>query len=192
MSNRKLTIKQENFCLAYVDPKGANGNASEAYRCAFNTSRMKPATINRKATELMQNGMITARIAQLRINVIQRAEIDASYVLRRLVEIDEMDVADILNADCSLLPISEWPKVWRQYLSGMDILEIGSSDNPIGVLKKIKWPDKLKNLELLGKHLQVGAFVERVDVTSKGESVAPKNYVVDASTIEGLAKLLEG
>ena len=140
----------------------------------------------------MQNGAITGRIAQLRINVIQRAEIDASYVLRRLVEIDEMDVADILNADCSLLPISEWPKVWRQYLSGMDILEIGSSDNPIGVLKKIKWPDKLKNLELLGKHLQVGAFVEKVDVTSKGESVAPKNYVVDASTIKGLAKLLEG
>ena len=26
------------------------------------------------------------------------------------------------------------------------------------MLKKIKWPDKVKNLELLGKHVDVNAF----------------------------------
>ena len=30
------------------------------------------------------------------------------------------------------------------------------------MLKKIKWPDKLKNLELLGKHVNVQAFKEQV------------------------------
>lgn len=31
-----------------------------------------------------------------------------------------------------------------------------------GLLKKIKWPDKIKNLELLGKHVTVQAFREQV------------------------------
>ncbi|STU63700.1 Uncharacterised protein [Klebsiella pneumoniae subsp. ozaenae] len=26
------------------------------------------------------------------------------------------------------------------------------------ILKKIKWPDKVKNLELIGKHVDVNAF----------------------------------
>ncbi len=30
------------------------------------------------------------------------------------------------------------------------------------MLKKIKWPDKIKNLEMLGKHVAVQAFRERV------------------------------
>lgn len=31
------------------------------------------------------------------------------------------------------------------------------------ILKKIKWPDKVKNLELLGKHISVQAFKEQID-----------------------------
>lgn len=42
----ELTIKQEkNFCLYHVE----TGNASEAYRRAYNTDGMKPETINRRA-----------------------------------------------------------------------------------------------------------------------------------------------
>jgi phage terminase small subunit len=40
-----LTVKQENFCLAYME----TGNASEAYRRAYNAGKMKPAVINVKA-----------------------------------------------------------------------------------------------------------------------------------------------
>ncbi len=32
------------------------------------------------------------------------------------------------------------------------------------ILKKIKWPDKVKNLELIGKHVDVMAFKERMEV----------------------------
>ncbi len=31
--------------------------------------------------------------------------------------------------------------------------------------KKIKWPDKVKNLELIGKHVDVNAFKERPEVS---------------------------
>lgn len=96
-----------------------------------------------------------------------RTQINADYVLNRLVEIDQMDVLDIMDDKMNLKPISEWPKVWRQYLSGFDVAEMfegrGEEREMIGILKKIKWPDKVKNLELLGKHVGVQAFKDRVE-----------------------------
>ena len=167
----KLTIKQEAFCLAYIE----SGNASAAYRSAYNAGRMKPATINRKAKELLDNGKIAARLQVLSAELNERAMVDATYVLRRMVEIDEMDVIDILQDSGELKPVTQWPKVWRQYLSGFEVAELtegrGDDKQILGVLKKIKWPDKLKNLEMLGKHLQVGAFVNKVDITTNGESL---------------------
>ena len=57
----KLTLKQEAFAMAYVE----TGNASEAYRRAYNASKMKGETINRKAAELLQNGKVAARVETL-------------------------------------------------------------------------------------------------------------------------------
>ena len=58
----KLTVKQEAFCLAYIE----TGNASEAYRRSYDVQDMKPESINRKAKELIDNGKITHRVARLK------------------------------------------------------------------------------------------------------------------------------
>lgn len=105
-------------------------------------------------------------------------KINASYVLKRLHEIDQMDVLDILADDGSVLPISEWPKAWRTTISGFDVSElfegVGDQRKMIGLLKKIKWPDKTKNLELLGRHVEVQAFREKleVEVVDKRDALA--------------------
>jgi hypothetical protein len=57
-----LTQKQEAFCLAYIE----TGNASEAYRRAYNAAKMKNESIRVKASELLANGNVTVRIAELR------------------------------------------------------------------------------------------------------------------------------
>jgi len=57
-----LTPKQERFARKYV----AIGNASEAYRLVYNSENMKPATINRKAKELLDNGKIAALIEKVK------------------------------------------------------------------------------------------------------------------------------
>lgn len=67
---QKLTIKQEMFCLAYIE----TGNASEAYRRAYDPKEAKPATINRTAKELMDTPKIAARIEELKAPVIERAQ----------------------------------------------------------------------------------------------------------------------
>ena len=59
--NEYLTVKQYNFCQQYV----LTGNASEAYRLSYNAENMKTETIHRRATELMQHSLVTARIQEL-------------------------------------------------------------------------------------------------------------------------------
>lgn len=119
------------------------------------------------ASRNMDNPKVLERIAELMKYRNKRTKIGADYVLKRLIEIDQMDVLDILNDDGGLKPISDWPKVWRTTLSGLDIsTTITNFDETTleNMLKKIKWPDKVKNLELIGKHVDVQAFKDRVDV----------------------------
>ena len=71
----KLTPKQEKFCQLYIEL----GDASEAYRQSYHCSKMKPETINRKATELKNNGTITARISVIALLVSLLASCQPSY-----------------------------------------------------------------------------------------------------------------
>lgn len=66
----KLTPKQEAFCLAYLK----TGNASEAYRLAYNTEKMKPESVNRLAKAQMDNVKIASRLAELRKPAIEAAQ----------------------------------------------------------------------------------------------------------------------
>lgn len=75
-----LTPKQEAFCLAYME----KGNASDAYRRAYDVSRMTPGSVNRKAKELLDNGKITARLEELRAPVVQKAQITLESHLTEL------------------------------------------------------------------------------------------------------------
>lgn len=167
--HRKLAKKQQIFAdTLLADPEL---NQTNAYLFAYPSAKQKTAEVN--ATRLMKLPHVCAYIMKAMNERSQRTKIDSDYVLQRLVEIDQMDVADILEEDGSTKPISKWPAVWRQYLSGIDIADMYEGEGPaVGVLKKIKWPDKVKNLELLGKHVDVQAFKERIGL-DVGENVTP-------------------
>lgn len=79
---RRLTPKQEAFCLAYLE----TGSASEAYRQAYSSERMKTETINRKAKELLDNGKITARVSELQNAHVERHKITVDDLLLELEE----------------------------------------------------------------------------------------------------------
>lgn len=85
---QRLTIKQENFCLAYVE----TGNASEAYRRAYDTEDMLPSSINCKASELMDNVKVTDRINELRGSIMQRHKITVDDLLAELEEARAMAI----------------------------------------------------------------------------------------------------
>jgi uncharacterized membrane protein YkoI len=90
VDKKKLTIKQENFCLAYLD----EDDASDAYRKSYDTSKMNEASINREAKRLMDNPKIATRLAELRKPAIEAAQItltDHLNDLKRLRDLAERD-----------------------------------------------------------------------------------------------------
>lgn len=159
-----LTPKQRRFVDEYL----VDLNATQAAIRAGYSAR----TAESQASRLLSNVNVAQAIQAAQSQRSQRTQIDADYVLARLVEIDQMDVLDILRDDMSLKPVQEWPAAWRRYLSGFDLAEMfegrGEEREMVGVLKKIKWPDKVRNLELLGKHVGVQAFRERLEHSGPG------------------------
>ncbi|EON5964078.1 terminase small subunit [Escherichia coli] len=158
---KPLTAMQEAYCQSYI--KIPENQPQAAIDAGFS-----PNTAAVKASVMMRDERIQKRIAELMEERNKRMRVSADYVLMRLVEIDQMDVLDILNDVGSLKPIREWPKIWRTTLSGFDLSSTimnMNEDSIETILKKIKWPDKVKNLELIGKHVDVNAFKERLEVS---------------------------
>lgn len=109
---------------------------------------------------------VRAAIAERQEARRRRLNYDADRVLERLIEIDALDVADILNDDGRPKPVREWPLEWRRSIGAIDIV-----DTPEGVVKKLKLPDKLKNIELIGKHIGVQAWKEQSNVTIQASGI---------------------
>jgi phage terminase small subunit len=163
----KLTDKQELFAREYLKDLNAT---QAAIRAGYSEKTAKEV-----GYENLTKPHILELVAELKAQRVEQTGIDAAYVLRRLTEIDQMDVLDILLANGELKPIKDWPKVWRTTLSGMDVVEMASADSA-ALLKKIKWPDKVKNLELLGKHVNVQAFREQTATEITGANGGPVRY----------------
>jgi len=183
----KLTAKQKRFCDEYLCDLNATQAAIRAGYSEKTAEWIGP--------QLLTKTHVAAEISKLKANRLERTEIDQDYVLNRLVEIDQMDVSDILNDDGKLKPVKDWPKIWRQFVSGIEVSELfegsGNEREMVGILKKVKWPDKLKNLELLGKHIRVGAFRDKVELTGKdGGPILTKK--LDDMTDEELLAIATG
>lgn len=77
-----LTLKQEAFCLAFIE----TGNASEAYRRAYNAENMKTDTIHRNAKALQSNNKIATRLNELRAEIRERHNLTVDDISRMLQE----------------------------------------------------------------------------------------------------------
>ncbi|HCA5981797.1 terminase small subunit [Pseudomonas aeruginosa] len=163
-----LTKKQRLFVEEYL----VDLNATQAaIRAGYSTRRAAEI-----GYQLLQRPEVAQAIQAAMAERSKRTEVEADYVIRRLREIDEMDVLDILEDDGSFRSIRDWPKAWRQFLSGIEIAELfegrGDDRRIAGVLRKVKWPDKLRNLELLSRH--VGTESAALDLELKRLDVAKK------------------
>ena len=142
-----------------------HNDQSRAWRKTFPNSKGKPENVHTKASLMHGRANVQQRINELRLKKAQIAQesfdIDAYYVLKRLYEIDRLDILDIITDDLSAFkPLSNWPETWRRSISSMDLKRVISNDNIETIIDKIKWPDKLRNLELIGKHININAFVK--------------------------------
>lgn len=93
---RRLTEKQEKFCQSYID---TDGNASEAYRMAYDTSNMKRESVWTNASQLLSNTKVAQRIDEIRTERAERTRIERTRVERVLMDIVTADPNDLYIID---------------------------------------------------------------------------------------------
>lgn len=89
MAEAKLTAKEEKFCLEVatgVDEFDKPISYAEAYRRAYNAGKMKPDTVDVKASQMMAKDKIAVRVRNLRDNIAKKAAITVESLLNELEE----------------------------------------------------------------------------------------------------------
>lgn len=153
----ELTPKQARFVDEYL----LDLNATQAAIRAGYSAK----TAHVQAVEIMARPHVKAAIEAGKAARSTETKIDAAWVLKRLAAEAEADVADIYDDAGALKPLKDWPKIWRQGLvAGMDVEEIEVEGVKVGLIRKVRISDRVRRLELIGKHVNVNAFQETVAV----------------------------
>ncbi len=156
----ELTARQQRFVKEYlVDPVGAQAAIRAGY---------SPRGAAVAACQLLKKPDIAAAIAKAKAERSERTRIDADWLLTRLAAEAEADLGDLYDENGDLLPIKEWPAIWRQGLvTDVEISALyegtGKERREIGHVKKVKFAERLRRLELIGKHIRINAFKEIVE-----------------------------
>lgn len=156
MTTDRISKKQEAFVREYLIDLNAT---QAAIRAGYSEKTARQIGAENLTKPVIQSAIEAAQLARSK-----RTEINADWVLTRLAEEVKADLAEIYDAHGGLKPIHEWPLIWRQGLvSGVDVEEICVNGAVVGTVRKIKISDRIKRIELIGKHVDVQAFKDQVE-----------------------------
>jgi phage terminase small subunit len=145
MSKEKLTPKQEKFCNEYV----VCGNASESYRQAYSTKKMKDEAIHVEAHKLLCNPKIALRVQELQDEIAKRNEVTQDKIVQELLKIIGLNIDDIVDDEGMPKPLSEVKKDIKNTVH-IEYKSVGS-----GAFAKLvpvyKQSDRLKAMDILCK-----------------------------------------
>ncbi len=155
----KLTPKQQRFVNEYL----IDLNATQAYlRAGYNVSE-NVAAVN--AQRLLRNANIQAELTNAMQERSERTQITQDMVLRELAKIGFSDLKAVV----------EWTEDGRIILRASDevdgaiLAEVSETEIDFGDYtkrtKKVKLHDKMRALELIGKHL--GMFKDNVHLSGE-------------------------
>lgn len=162
----KLTVKQEKFCNYYIEC----GNASEAYRRAYNAEKMNDKTIWERASVLLHNSKVRTRVEELRAELNDASRITKERILKELANMAFSSIADMQNTWIERKDFDKLSSAQKSSIKSISTKvmkkNVGTKDNPelIDVeFVKIELYDKIKAIECLNKMLGYNE-PERVDV----------------------------
>lgn len=161
-----MTPKQDRFVAEYL----ANGlNATQAAIAAGYSEK----TAQQQGSRLLLNPDVAAAVSGKTTQLMDRLEITAEMVLQEIGKLAFFDPGKLFNSDGSMKQISEIDDRSRVCLAGFDVCELfegtGDDKHAFGLLKKVKYVDKTRNLEMLGRYFKLfsgdkddGPDVERI------------------------------
>lgn len=155
-----MTPKQQRFVEEYLIDLNAT---QAAIRAGYSAK-----TARQIGDENLSKPDIAAAVAKAKADRAEEVGVDARWVLKRLAAEAEADLADLYDDSGNLLNVKQWPLIWRQGLvAGVETVREKGGDDEISSVDKIKISDRIKRIELIGKHVDISAFAERIvhDVT---------------------------
>jgi phage terminase small subunit len=153
-----LTIKQEMFSQRYVEL----GNASEAYRQAYDAERMSPEAIHVEASRMLDNPNVALRIERLLELRLKRHAVTADRAIVEMAKIAFNDIRKAFDENGNLKPIAQFDDDTVASIAGIEVDELAGG---LGKTRKIKMADKKAALDSLFKHL--GLFTDKLELTGK-------------------------
>lgn len=169
MSEKKLSAREYAFKDSYILTKNAYQSAINAGYAKTTALKKASLWVGKSRTSCPANKLhVWDAVHKALAEISEETNIDARFVLTNLAAMIQADPSDIIDEQTGAYKrIHDWPLVWRRMLSAADVQEIwesqgqGQPKKKIGEIVKYKFIDKLKAFELLGKHVDVSAFVER-------------------------------
>lgn len=144
-----LTPKQERFVQEYLVDLNATAAAK---RAGYN-----PKTAYSIGQENLKKPEIQTALEEAKKAREKRTEITQDMVIAELAKLGFFDIRNMFDKNGKPLNISQLDDDTAAALVCLDVQDVTDSDgNFIGYIKKYKMADKIKALELLGKH--VGAW----------------------------------
>lgn len=165
----KLTLKQENFCLIYLEC----GNASEAYRHVYSCDNMKDESINRKAAELLNNGKITARVKELQTKTVTKSEITKERIIKELSCILESKITDYVELNQGNLKFKDFNKLTESQVRAIESIKQGRNG------LELKLHSKSWTIERICKMLGFDSSIKAELTGKNGESLINEPILIE-------------
>jgi len=163
MKREDLTLKQELFAREYIKDFNATRAAIEA--------GYSKKTAGQASSRMLKIVKIREFVKKLTVKRMDEVEIDAEWVLRELKALNDVSLSDfaIIDKDTGEFEF-DLSKATKSQLSALSTLQIDSSHDPVfgkKVKMKLGLNDKIKVLEAIGRHVNVNAFKESLNVNAE-------------------------
>jgi len=180
----KLTPKQQAFCEQYL----VDLNATQAaIRAGYS-----PKTAQEQSSRLLSKAIVAEFIQQLMDARSKKTEVSSEVVLRELLSLATVDLSLAYDENGNLKQIHDIPPEVRKAIAGVETYyeRVGKDEegNPdLCTVKKLKFWDKTRALELLGRHLKL--FTDRLESTGKDGGPIETKATLQISIEDRIAQL---
>ena len=152
----KLTDKQEKFVNEYLIDLNAT---QAAIRAGYSNK-----TADTQGPRLLQNVGVRTRIDAAMAEQSRRTGVNADRVIRELARIAFVNVPDVINTD--KVTVKKGASEDDTAAIASVRMKVSDSEQGSSIEREIKFYDKTKALELLGRHQ--GMFNDKLNITGEG------------------------
>jgi len=153
-----LNEQRKRFCEEYVID--LNGKQA-AIRAGYSAK-----TAEVKASSLLSIVKVQDYIAELRAKQQLRTSITSDMVINELAKLAFSDIRDIYDDNGNLIAVNELPESVSATISSFKSRKERNGDDSFDIIDEYRRYDKIKALELLGKHFKI--FDRGVEEPDKG------------------------